>query len=308
MIEVSVILLVYNHQRFLRKAIESVLMQETTFRYEVVIGDDASTDGSENIIKEYQTNYPDIITLIQQKANSGIFVNLGSCLSKCKGKYIALLEGDDYWCDKRKLQIERDYLANHQQNSAVAHNYVLVDSNSNVIRTGLETKKLVDYNITEMEKFRLPSQTSTLMIRNITSSISQHELQIIKAYSWMPADRLFAILLLKHGKITVIPKVMSAYRYYIENNGTNWSSQHHVNSIEANLERYRIMCGMESLSEEVDIHLNLSNVKEYILKKTISEGSTSDQKWKYYWLCVRMLLSDRKRLRMLSKIIFKHVW
>ncbi len=107
---VSVWMITYNHEEFIAQAIESVLMQQTNFEFEIVIGEDCSTDRTLSICKDYQKKYPDKIRLITSPGNVGIAANGSRTLMACKGKYVALLEGDDYWTDPTKLQRQVDIL------------------------------------------------------------------------------------------------------------------------------------------------------------------------------------------------------
>ena len=104
---VSICNLVYNHEKWLRRCLDGFVMQKTSFKFEVLSHDDASTDSSATIIREYEERYPDIFCPIYQTENQyskgqGIFIPI--LLPKARGKYIALCEGDDYWCDPLKLQ------------------------------------------------------------------------------------------------------------------------------------------------------------------------------------------------------------
>lgn len=104
---VSICCIAYNHEEYLRQSIESFLMQETSFPYEIVIHDDASTDGTANIIREYEEKYPEIIRPIYQTENQYSKENMLpflTTLRAAKGKFIAICEGDDYWTDPLKLQ------------------------------------------------------------------------------------------------------------------------------------------------------------------------------------------------------------
>lgn len=123
-IMVSVCVLSYNHEKYIRKCLDGIVMQNTSFPIEVWVHDDASTDSSGNIIKEYQQRYPDIIKPILQKQNQyskggGILVR--HVFPKCNGKYIALCEGDDYWTDPLKLQKQVDFLEAHLNYSVCWH-------------------------------------------------------------------------------------------------------------------------------------------------------------------------------------------
>jgi len=112
-ITVSVHMITYNHEKYIVQAIESVLMQETNFRFELVIGEDYSTDRTREIVFEYAKEYPDIITVITSDKNIGMHKNSVRTLNSCHGKYIAFCEGDDYWTNPLKLQKQVDFLENH---------------------------------------------------------------------------------------------------------------------------------------------------------------------------------------------------
>lgn len=110
---VSICTLVYNHEYYLRECFEGIMMQKTDFAFEVLVHDDASTDNSAEIIREYTAKYPDIFKPIYQKENQyskGVKVNATYQYPRAKGKYIALCEGDDYWTDPLKLQKQVDVL------------------------------------------------------------------------------------------------------------------------------------------------------------------------------------------------------
>ena len=105
-IVVSVYCLAYNHEQYIRDALEGFVRQKTNFRYEVLVHDDASTDNTPAIIREYAQKYPDIIKPIFQTENQyskGVKILPEIIHPKSSGRYIAFCEGDDYWCDENKL-------------------------------------------------------------------------------------------------------------------------------------------------------------------------------------------------------------
>lgn len=127
---VSVYCLAYNHEKYIRSALEGFVMQKTNFRYEVFVHDDASTDHTADIIQEYADAYPDIIKPIFQTENQyskSVQIVKSFIFPLMTGKYIAACEGDDYWCDESKLQQQVDWMEGHPEYSLCVHNTKKVD-------------------------------------------------------------------------------------------------------------------------------------------------------------------------------------
>jgi len=129
-IKVSVCIITYNHEKFIAQAIDSVLMQEVDFDYEIIIGEDDSTDNTRNIVKEYKERYPEKIRLFLNDRKNVIYINgrptgrwnFTNNLKHAKGEYIAILEGDDYWTSPHKLQKQVDFLDSHPDFTICSHN------------------------------------------------------------------------------------------------------------------------------------------------------------------------------------------
>lgn len=117
-VKVSILCLTYNHEDYLRDALEGFISQKTNFQYEILIHDDASTDGTADIIREYEEKYPELIHPIYQSENQyskGVNIIHDLLLPLLRGKYIAFCEGDDFWVDPYKLQKQVDYLESHPE-------------------------------------------------------------------------------------------------------------------------------------------------------------------------------------------------
>lgn len=225
---VTVIAICYCHEKYLRTALDSILAQQTSFTFEVVIHDDSSTDGSVAIIEEYAKEYPHIIKPILEQENQfskGIKSLIRAIKPSLKGKYFAYLECDDYWTDTHKLQEQIDFLEAHPAYLAVAHNCTVVDINGKA--TGEQYPECKDEEFT-MEHFMnetLAGQLSTLVVRNIfTQVVTDHHL--ITNMLQGPFDRVIYLTLLFNGRVHCIQKSMSAYRHII-NSGTSFSATYH---------------------------------------------------------------------------------
>ena len=116
-------MITYNHARYIVQAVESVLAQVTDFPFEIVLGDDLSTDGTRELVKDLAAKHPGRIRLLLHEKNLGHCgkLNLVATIRICVGRYVALLEGDDFWNDPRKLQRQVDYLEAHPEYSGSAH-------------------------------------------------------------------------------------------------------------------------------------------------------------------------------------------
>ena len=135
-IKVSIVCITYNQSGYIRDALDSFLSQKTTFEYEILVHDDASDDGTAEIIKEYEEKYPDKITAVLQKENQyskGVKVATTYLYPIVKGKYVAFCEGDDYWVDDLKLQKQFDYMEKHNECSMCMHNGLNVSKDRKTI-------------------------------------------------------------------------------------------------------------------------------------------------------------------------------
>ena len=139
-IMVSIRCLAYNHEPYIRQCLEGFVIQKTNFRYEAIVHDDASTDNTAKIIKEYAERYPEIIKPIFEKEN--LFSKndrelQDKMLAACTGKYIAICEGDDYWTDPYKLQKQVNYLESHSDCVLVHTNFNVVNNHSIIVEKNI---------------------------------------------------------------------------------------------------------------------------------------------------------------------------
>lgn len=223
---VSVLCTAYNHEEYIRSALEGFVNQKTDFGYEVLINDDASTDKTAEIIREYEEKYPDIIRPIYQQENQfskGIgYLYENLFFPQARGKYLAFCEGDDYWTDDTKLQQQADFMEAHPDYSACVHNTLL-----HYCDGSLPDQPLIppaqdrDLGFEQLIHGPVASyHTSSLFARK--DIITQRPDYYYVATSYGFADYAWCLLLGMEGKIHFIDKLMSVYR--ICSNPASWSS------------------------------------------------------------------------------------
>lgn len=224
-ITVSIAMITYNHEKYVEKAIKSVLMQEVNFQYEIVIGDDASQDNTKEIIKKYVEKYPNLFKPILREKNLGAIENLLDVSKNCSGKYYILLEGDDYWTDKNKLQEQVDYLEKHQECIATAHWCKVVDQHGDEVEemNSVFNRKENYYTLHDFERGLVPGHTTTIMCRNIFIEPKYDYDKIFRLHN-IVGDRTLHMVLVLQGKIFCLHKCMSDYRYVVKTGGTSYSS------------------------------------------------------------------------------------
>ncbi len=226
--KVSVLVITYNHGKYIREALDGILMQKVNFHYEVVIHDDASPDNTQNIIREYEKKYPDIIKVIYQAENK---YSKGESafqyyVDYLIGEYIAICEGDDYWTNPNKLQKQVDFLDKNPEYIAAAHNVRVINENYEVINEDLHPYKIFHEYIFKREdafKLKLPSQLASIVYRNIWLNLDK---KIIKLYNNCKTngDQKLAVLLTNFGSIYCFKDVMADHRK-ITSHGTSWSAR-----------------------------------------------------------------------------------
>jgi len=213
----------YNHVNFIRQSIESILEQKTTFPIEIIIHDDASNDGTIDIIREYESKYPRLFRNIIQKENQwsqGKSV-MDPLFKTPRGKYIALTHGDDYWTDPYKLQKQVDFLEKNDGYSACAH--------ANFITDTLGAKKLKQFsmsdfiiNTEDLINEELPFHTSSFLYKaDLNTSFIQFYISFSKSIS---GDIIIFVLASKFGKIYYSQEPRSVYRRHI--GGVTLSNNH----------------------------------------------------------------------------------
>jgi glycosyltransferase involved in cell wall biosynthesis len=207
--KLSVLVRTFNHERFIREAIESVLMQRTGFDYEIVVGDDCSTDATRELLKEFESLHPDKLRLLLYKARIGPFKSYGTVLEACRGEYVAVLDGDDYWISPEKLQKQVDFLDSHPGCPMCCHNARFVCDASEFESVPVQTTPIKPFLGVEELLDRCPAlPTTTVVRRNAELAVRDVPLVFLR-------DKARAVALAhRYGPIGYIDQVMSAWRLH----------------------------------------------------------------------------------------------
>ncbi len=212
-IKVSICCVTYNHEKYLREALDGILMQKVNFEYEVIIGDDHSADASQDIIRSYQDKFGKRMIAFLGDKNIGANDNYARVQSCSRGEYVVVLETDDKWTDQYKLQKQVDYLDAHPEAVAVAHRCQVIDQNSNRIDIVYPDCKNKKYTLRHFRKWIMPGQTTSIMYRNYhTRDIGVDKDFIYRCSELGPGDRSKIFSLLSVGAIHCLPDVLSEYR------------------------------------------------------------------------------------------------
>lgn len=272
----SICLITYNHEKFIRQAIDSVLMQKVDFDWELIIADDYSKDNTREIILEYKAKYPELIKLILQEKNVGPAKNWLDLISAPKAKYVAYFEGDDFWTDPFKLQKQVDILETSPHLSGCFHNseerfwnnYTKASSLYLSLPNGREI------TIGELTQFNMVP-TASLVFRNPIPS----ELFTEKFLNLPVGDWPLHLLNTRNGNYYYLPQVMSVRNL---NPQSVWSLQNHEKNVIQVVHVYNELINSGWFNEEVVSMLKTGREKlaNSIKPKKISKFSKIKNKLK----------------------------
>lgn len=210
-------MITYNHERFIRRALASVIMQEANFDYELVIGEDCSTDQTRQIVLEFQKEHPDRIRLLDTPVKLGMNMNVIRTFNECRAEYVALIDGDDYWTSPYKLQKQVDFLDGHPECSTCFHpvQVVFVDQKR---RPQLYPARLEKdfYTLEDILNRNFMGTCSVMFRRGLIKQLPD----------WFTSGKILDwplhILNAEHGGIGLIREVMGVYR--VHGGGVWWST------------------------------------------------------------------------------------
>lgn len=314
----TVLIVSYNQEKYIRKALTSVVRQKTEYGFKVHVFDDGSKDGTQEIIKEFAKAYPEIVIPFLAERNRGPQANIWEAYKSVDTKYCAFLEGDDYWTDEEKLQIQLSIMEEHPECSFCAHNTLYVNDNDKY--RAKENNKLFVYNrnvrntgIYEGGNF-LKLFGAGWMNHNNSRVIRMEcvDFDSLTDKEDFLYDNAQFFYLLDRGKLYYIQRVMSVY---VMNMSSSFTSQSVVNKIKGHWSR--MLHINETTEGRYDrlIYRHLASFAGYWLNlQDIEEGEKKEQgdlamiisrkykKIRYDWLYDRKL---KKEAEARKNILFK---
>ncbi len=207
-IKVSVIMVTYNQEKFIDEAIRSVVLQDFPYPYELIIGDDCSTDETLIHCRKWEQKYPQIIKALKRDKNMGIQRNYIDTYNHCTGEYIAICEGDDFWCSKNKLRRQVEYMDAHSECSVCFHrvfNYYTADGSISMSNGG---KQPTDTTIADLARSNYITNLSVMYRREAISGLPEWLTEIASP------DYVIHMLHAASGTIHYINKPMAVYRQH----------------------------------------------------------------------------------------------
>lgn len=230
MFDVTVWMTAYNHEKYIVAALESVLNQQTTFTYEIVLGEDCSTDGTRDIVLDYHAKYPGKFKLLLPEKNLGMLPMFKATYEMCTGKYLAFLDADDYWTDPLKLQKQVDFLEANPDYSFCFHKVQFLEQSTGVLHEPYSINEELNRDMLTLDDFISdinPVDTLSVVMRNVLGQ------SLPNWYYQLPFPDLgIYFLLLQQGKAKYLNETMGVYRVH---GGGAWSGASEYNNHEKHI-------------------------------------------------------------------------
>jgi glycosyltransferase involved in cell wall biosynthesis len=272
-------MIAYNQEKYVAEAMQGALMQETTFPFELVIGEDCSSDRTREIVRDWERRYPARIRLVLSDQNRGAWENFRQTLLACRGEYVALLDGDDYWTDPRKLQIQVDFLDAHPD-------YALCFHNARKVYEGGQRPSVLCFPADQQRVVTLADILARNFIPTCSVMVRNGLIDDLPAWSrtLSVGDWPFHVLNALHGRIGYLENVMGTFRIH---DAGLWSGKDRIQRLTSRIAVYRAflsnldsryadpiqsalaLCYLE-LSSEHEQEGNLRSARRYAVKALLA--------------------------------------
>ncbi len=302
--KVSILVVCFNHAKFLRQCLDSVIAQKTNHPFEILIADDASTDGTQDIIKEYHARYPDLITTVLLHEKGYGDYGKSNCISiekEARGTYLNILEGDDYWIDENKLQLQIDLLDQHPETVLCFHNALITYDDGSLPSHEVNPIDQKDH----LTAADLISETEVWFMA--TTSVMYRNGILYPFPDWFykskSGDIPRYILLTKRGDIRYLNRTMSVYRRHSA--GVSYTDhKHDAGFLWNRIEMY------ENIDKELNFvyHAKIQkNIARYYLMMANSKQYNGHWYWERYYALKSLQLSKPNSKEHIKEVVAAHI-
>lgn len=297
---IDVVMVTYNQEKFIAKAIESVVLQKKWSDCKLIIGDDCSSDGTLRICKEYAKKFPNNIILLESNVNRGLVNNYIKCFNHCSSDYIAILEGDDYWTDDHKLNKQIKILEDHPEVGLIHTSYETLNDVTDVL-TSVPPKifeKLIEFNGYIYNDILNQNFICAVTVMFRRAILGQINFEIFEKNKCNTVDLIIYLQCAINYKITFLSDVTSVYRVspHSLSNSVNFKKIEKFSDTKVFIKNYFLQkhnpggLSFENINKKANVFLfykalisrDLSNSLKYLKRLSLKGvlGCFSD--WKIY--------------------------
>ena len=290
---VSAIVVTYNHELYIREALQSIVDQKVNFKYEVIVANDASTDGTLKIIHEFEKNYPEIFVVQNNEKNLGILNNVIKLTSLVRGKYFAILDGDDYWSYEYKLQKQIDFLEKNPEYNGAFHDSRIIVEDETADKKLFSNKKLYSQSYLYKEEIHASDIVNRLILPS-SSAVFRTQKEVLENLSFLNDD--FSVewkvscLLIRLSKFYYFNEPWSVYRNHSSGISKSRNQEFHLSHIQFLKQLIR---DEYFKNYKYDLYKSISN--EYSILLNAKNNKSISKLFRHY------LISEINRLRFYKK-------
>lgn len=262
----SVIVITYNHEKYIHQCLESILKQCIEEPIEVIVSDDASSDKTVDIINKFKREYSSIIKPIYRSINVGATRNLLEALYQAKGEYVAFCDGDDYWTDNYKLKKQINFLKQNKTYIGCVNKISVIDDNGKLMKCQNISwiNRENSYNLRQYDGIILPGHLSSLCFKK-TNLITRNLIDELFIHPQV-SDKFIFLLILSQGNIKFISDEMSVYRFNRNKNSNNFVTSLYREKVSRVLDDLNMVLAMQKwLFKRQGIHKRFLKYKSQLL-------------------------------------------
>ena len=287
---ISIAVLAYNLEKYVDECLESLVAQKFEHPYEIVIGEDFSTDNTRRICLSWQERYPEIVRVLPRSKNLGMAKNFADIINQCRGSFIAFCEADDFWCNPFKLKLQYDYLTKHPEMGLVHTNFKMIDEErKNVpklnkkLPEGRVLRNLLEYSFIA---------TVTVMMRKVIIEKALSEKQEIILGNGKSVDHPLWLTCATFTKIGYLDEVTATYRIMRESasHSRNMKKQIEYQTVNKNIS---LLFQQQYFPEDEKLQKAILSTYYYVIMKESIRALDKKTMWQYYLLLVK---TDFKKL------------